>query len=328
MEMNLPDEKRLRRYLLDELPEDERALLEERFISDREYLVEVEMAERDLIDEYVRAELSAGERQRFEKLFFASAQRRQKIEFARALKQGLETEEGLTTTAPPEARESRFKSLLGFLRGPHPVFNFSLALLALLFLAGGVWLATVGWRQRTQLATEREERQGREAELERRLAEENRRSEDLSLQLRREQEERERAEERVAQLEEQQASGQPERNKGGQTPASANFLLLSDTVRGSQEPQTLRLPAQTQTVHLRLNLEEADTAASFRAEVRRETVEGAVVWRTGAAHPLQTGKLRAVVLTLPARLLKPGQYVAVLLDEAGNVQNLYPFSLH
>ena len=335
MPQNLPDEK-VRRYLLGQLAEDEQSVLEERFISDREYLKEVEAAERDLIDEYVGGNLSAGERKHFEKLFFASERRRQKVAFARALKKSLQPRAALGEPADSRAqvgRGARSKSFFGFLHGPRPAFSFSVAAIALLFLIGAVWLVVQTTRLRgrlVQLETERQEKQQREGELQRQVAEQGKLNEDLSLRLEREQEERARAQELIAQLErerqQQQTDNQTQGGKRQPSPPVAAFLLLPGAVRGGQGPQVLSIPAGTQTVRLRLSLEDADTAQSFRAEVRRGSADGEVIWGAGVVRASQTRTGRAAALSLPARLLTPGSYSAVLLDASGNVQNIYPFS--
>ena len=60
-----------KRYLLGELPEEERTGIEERYFLDDEEFEQFEIAEDELIDRYVRDELSVEERRRFKELLVA-----------------------------------------------------------------------------------------------------------------------------------------------------------------------------------------------------------------------------------------------------------------
>src|SRR5262245_5276655 len=133
MEMKALNEQLIVRYLLGGLPEEEQARLEDQAFSDRECLQNIQNAENDLIDEYVRGVLSATERRQFEDRFLASAERRRKVEFARALAQvadATSTEEAaqLVKAGPVHW----WNSLLAFLNGLNPTFQFSLAAAALI----------------------------------------------------------------------------------------------------------------------------------------------------------------------------------------------------
>jgi hypothetical protein len=90
------DERRLTEYLLGQLPPDEAAALEERYLGDPAVHDQLRAVERDLIDRYVRGELSDAET--FERRYLSSPSRRAKVEFARALMQ---------TLAPPVSGSAR-----------------------------------------------------------------------------------------------------------------------------------------------------------------------------------------------------------------------------
>lgn len=76
----------IRRFLLNELEEDERQRIEERFISDEDFRESVSMAEDDLIDTYLEGTLSAEERQRFLTHYLTAPQQRRKLRIAKSFK--------------------------------------------------------------------------------------------------------------------------------------------------------------------------------------------------------------------------------------------------
>src|ERR1039457_904643 len=78
------DEILLRRYFLGDLPKEERARLEDRYLVDVELFEELLAAENDLIDAYVRGELTEAETQQFEMEYLKSPERRDRLDFARA----------------------------------------------------------------------------------------------------------------------------------------------------------------------------------------------------------------------------------------------------
>jgi anti-sigma factor RsiW len=89
----------LTRYLFGEFSEDERAALEERYISDPRLFDEVVRAESDLLDDYVRGTLTPEIRERVERVYLTHPQRRERLKFAEALLTKLERTEGLAASA-------------------------------------------------------------------------------------------------------------------------------------------------------------------------------------------------------------------------------------
>lgn len=75
-----PDASEIRRYLLRELPEPERARLEESYFSDDSLLDLVEAQEDQLVSEYVMGRLPDAEKRRFEESLLASPYYRERVE--------------------------------------------------------------------------------------------------------------------------------------------------------------------------------------------------------------------------------------------------------
>jgi hypothetical protein len=79
------DEVRLRRYLLGDLPDEDRERLQAAYFADGELFVRLLGVEDDLIDAYVRGELTEAERARFEQRFGRTARQLDRIRVARML---------------------------------------------------------------------------------------------------------------------------------------------------------------------------------------------------------------------------------------------------
>ncbi|HEV7892237.1 MAG TPA: hypothetical protein VGP08_16440 [Pyrinomonadaceae bacterium] len=155
MKHALEEDLLLKRFLLGELPEGGRGEVEERLFSDPEYFRQFRAAEDELTDEYLYGDLDADERERFETYFLTTPERRESLRIARALKQyiaknatdaALAAAATLTgaaklsdTNARADAVPRREKSsFFDFLR--LPALRFSLAAVAVLIVAVGLWL--------------------------------------------------------------------------------------------------------------------------------------------------------------------------------------------
>lgn len=79
------DEKVIRKHLLGNLTEEERARAEERLFADDDYFELLTVIEEELIDEYVSGDLTDEDRKRFEAHFLSTPERREKLGFAQTL---------------------------------------------------------------------------------------------------------------------------------------------------------------------------------------------------------------------------------------------------
>ena len=126
----MPEQAKLRKYLLNDANEDERAAIEERLLADDEFFEEVAAAEEELIQDYADRNLPADERGRFEKYFLNSEENRQKVNFARALRKYVDEQKPLPET---EKKPSFFDSLKAFFSSPVPL---ALAVLLIVGVVG------------------------------------------------------------------------------------------------------------------------------------------------------------------------------------------------
>ncbi|MCA1850631.1 MAG: hypothetical protein LC672_06205, partial [Acidobacteria bacterium] len=129
-ELMTDEEQTMRRYLLGELPEAERAALEQEYFNDRRLFDRMVRAEDELVDRYARGLLPPPVRRRFEEHYLAHPVRRERAKFAEALAAKIgQAGEAAAPAAPPARAESLWGRLLATVRGPRLAWAFSLALL-------------------------------------------------------------------------------------------------------------------------------------------------------------------------------------------------------
>src|ERR1700690_3344232 len=75
----------MRRYLLNQLPEEERSEFEDRLFNNHDLFERLVEVENEIIDSYASGRLSQMERQRLEVQFLNAPQRQQRVAFARTL---------------------------------------------------------------------------------------------------------------------------------------------------------------------------------------------------------------------------------------------------
>jgi anti-sigma-K factor RskA len=298
---NINHEKLITQYLLGELPEEQQVEIEDRAFSDKDYLASITSAENDLIDEYVRGELSAADRQRFETHFLASAERRKRVEFATALRTVVSE-----STAPEKnvihdvRRWSWRDSLYAFLNGLNPAARLAFGAAAVLMILGAAWLFYETLRlqrQVNQLQAEKQSGQG----LQQALDAERKRNEELNARLSQEKQQREQTDESLRQLTET-----PEATKPAPPPVFASLTLLPGLSRGGDQKPNLDLSNDVRLVRLQIGIDPEEQYKSFAVELR--TLAGHQVWNRENLAPRTRRETRAIGLTLPAAVLKSGEY--------------------
>jgi len=307
MKNDLNNEKLIARYLLGELSEEQQVAIEDRAFADKEYLASVTAVENDLIDEYVRHELSETDRRKFENRFLASADRRKRVEFAKAL------------ARVPERtvqRGSWRESLYAFVSGLNPVAKVALAAAMLLLVIGGAWLLTETLRLRRQLTQLQAENQSRQS-LERQIEAERKRNEELNARLNQEKQQREQSDESLRQLSETADPTNPPPR-----PVIASLTLLPGISRGGGDKPSLVLRDDTRLVRLNIGIDPEEQYKTFAIELR--TAAGRQIWTKENLAARNRGGARAIVLTLPASVLKYGDYELRLtgLKEGGAAEDV------
>ena len=314
----------IRRYLLGDLPEQEREQVEQRLMSDDDLYEQLLVAEDELIDEYVSSELPEQERAKFSRHFLSVPELRQDVKFASVLrKRALETapQEVVAQKSAEPARVLPF-GWLGtlFMR---PAFGASLAAALLAVVVLATWLAAQNSQLKRQLG-QLQVRQSPTPEpmpgLQEQLASERLRNEQLSAELRRQQElladeSRKLQEAREAQARQQTAGAQTLRQR------VATFVALALTpgvMRDSGELKKVSLSPDIREVRVRLDLA-AGGHSSYRAALL--TADEREVW---TARGLRAAGAKYVQVNIPARLIKPDDYRILLsgVTSAGEVDEL------
>jgi hypothetical protein len=124
------------RYLLGELNEKERIEFEEACFADDQHFEELLAVEAELTDDYVRGHLIGLRKERFERQLLSTAEGKSDVEFARIITSSSSATPWLAAPSAIRHRSLRF-AWLDF-RGR--TFQLSLAALALILVAIGLWL--------------------------------------------------------------------------------------------------------------------------------------------------------------------------------------------
>ena len=298
------------RYLLGELPEGERAAVEELYFADVRVFDELTRVETALVDDYVRGRLSVDTRRRFEQTYLADARRRDRVRFAEALADRVDragAEPQAQSVRPPLAHErefgSKWWSWLGVPWGPKPILGFAVA--ALLIVSTGLWLAIESGRARQEsariAATQAEqERRTREAEAA--------------------------GQARVTPPEAQPprpADQPPQESRPPEQPRAPSVVTLALAVGpgvrspDTSRPPTLVIPPGTSEVRLQLTLREHEYS-SYQVVLR--AVAGSPILRRAGIQPITEGSGAAFTLNVPANRFTTGDYMLTVQGAAGGGQ--------
>jgi hypothetical protein len=320
MDERIEDERSMKQYLLGNLPEVEQLRIEERLLTDDDYYRTLLILEDELTDDYIKGSLSNQERKRFEEHFLSSPERRQKLKFASALKRYVSetavAEAPSSSVRAPERSSSWLKSLLSFFQPQSPAFGLAAAAVMLMMAAGLIWLASETSRLRGELdqARNAQVRPEGSEDLERKLAEEHARNEELARQLDLEKGQRSEAEKELAKLKEPAPQ-----ERSSNLPGIASFILMPGMVRDTDGPASIKLPPNAEQVRLELSLEQ-DDYKSYRIELRSD--EEKEILRRDNLKPQQAGAGRSVVFKFPSELLKQSSYRIILSgkNESGDYE--------
>jgi len=301
MSTDINNEKLISRYLLGELPEEQQVEIEDRAFSDKDYLAGITAVENDLIDEYVRGDLPTADRERFETRFLASAERRKRVEFAKALRTVVSEspvpEKKLIRNVPGWSWRDSFYA---FLNGLNPAARLAFVAAGILLIVGAAWLFTETLRLRRQVNQLQAEKQSGQ-DLKQTLDAERKRNEELNARLNQEKQQREQTDESLRQLTES-----TEATKPAPPPVFASLTLLPGLSRGGGQKPNLDLSNDVRLVRLQIGIDPEEQYKSFAVELR--TLAGRGVWNRENLAARSRHGTRAVGLTLPATVLKSGEY--------------------
>ena len=318
MELSAEEVTLIRRYLLGEIAEQGRNLIEARLLTDPQYLNQLARVEDELTDRYVRCELSRHEREMFEKHFMNAPERREDVAFALALHRYVSSEAiGRPVASGPHAWTA---FLIDWSPRWRVAKNASLACAAIFLIVAVAWLLVETARLQRRLAevgAERAESRRLEQELKRRLDEQQSRGEDLARQLEISRGRLARIDREIAGLSKDASSI---RTEAGLV-SLALFPGLGRDTAGAAQTRTVILPPGAKRLRLELGTDHTGPTR-YRAEAL--TAEGDLVWSRDALRERSTKIGKAVVITLPVSLLTKNSYLIVLSGAAagGNYERI------
>jgi hypothetical protein len=313
MKNEADNEKLLIRYLQGDLPEEQRLQVEGEFLSDDQRYERLLALEDELFYDYAQNKLSSGEREQFEKRFLSSKRNRRRTLLASALAHKV------SESAPVEMAEKsiadrepqRFwQSLKSYFVAQSAAMRVSLAALAIVSLAL-IWLVIGIGGLRNEFNQSRGQLAAQEDQLRQQAQQKIARTDELNLKLNREMDEN-------ATLRQEFGKMKAQSGAQGQRAPSVISLVLAPSIVRDQGPgiKKLYLPPGVRLLKLLLNLNGDIEYKSY--QVMLLTAEGAERWGRNKLQARRTGLGRSIVLSLPARILAPGDYELRLQGSASD----------
>jgi Sec-independent protein translocase protein TatA len=299
-------------YLLGGVPEAEQLRLEERFFTDDEAYQQLLALEDELRYDYAQGALSGSQREQFEHRFLASPAERQRVELAQAIMNKVAEARPEAVQAPgPAPREAKSwrPSLLAFFGLQNSTLQFPLAAAGLILLLGAALLVFVTVRLQTQLDKLQAEWVNERQSAQRQIAAQRARQDQLSSDLEKERQQRARLAQELSRQQAQAGRG-PARAQPPRSPFLA-FVLSPGLLRDVNGPKRLLIPPGVGALRLQLDLKKRGDYPRYRVALK--TLDDAELWSQDVARAHVPGVGRAVILSLPAKLLPEGDYVLTLL---------------
>jgi len=310
MNMDPTNDLPLKSYLLGDLNPNEQQRLEQRLMIDSAAFEELRWIEDELIDDYLEGSLSGSEKEKFENFFLSTPERRQKLSFAESLKRYV---------AVHSSKENRWSiwwnSSKALWRSQNPVYRWCLAASLLLIIAGGSW--SIAQISRLQKALE----QGGSRASQMQLMEMQDRYSQMSMALQREQSRLRLLEQEAANLKQGVKPGNSSLLPGQLQTTLIAVTLPPGQLRDFGGSQRISIPAGTDLAQFDLKMEPEDYS-QYRAIL--QNVDQDKIWTQ--ISPMTESGMQGQFLRLivPAKLLKPGDYVLKLsgVTAAGDFEDI------
>ena len=308
------EKTRIESYLLGELTDEERDVVEERFFTDDDFFADVEAAEMSMIDRYVRNEMPESERHSLEQNYLVTPERKLKVADAKAFHNELKTLR-VPTAIEDSAKASWFERLFG---------GFSLSSMQLGAAAAiAVLVLSVGWllydtnRLRNDVLVARNERSETENALneklrqkERELQEKNHAQNGDSETVGTLENEIERLKGELNEARKKPTVSNSQENASG-TPLVATVILIG--TRGGNLPTQIDLARETKILNLRIPVN-ADDGGEFEMKV---TGDSGVLLDSSKVVPRAVKGGRFLSVNILAEKLHEGFYQVLIRNEKG-----------
>lgn len=302
MQQETEQEKTLIRYLLGESSEDEKAKIEDRFLTDGEFFEQVLAVEHALIDDYLEGHLAKEELQKVEKLLISSPTQWRELEFVKALTDTFsKTEKDEQRLFREIAKPSR-TPLSGGLSDVQNLgrqrVHVSWIIIAFLCITGTISILIVQSKFRHLEA----ERVKREQELYQQVNEKSERLEDLSRQLEAERNRGRQLQEEIVSLKQS--------NSSKLSVETLSFTLIGNKMlRGDGEWQTIQVPRNIQRIKISISLDSKFSYKNYNVTIMN--LDGEKIWSQDDLR-VKVANLARLSLTLRSEELPIGDYTLVL----------------
>ena len=334
----------LRKYLLDDITDDERQALEEQFFQDDSLFDEMSALEDELYFDYQQNRLNPKESKAFEQKFLQTPQEIEKAVFANVF---LETTAELATEKveiiEKEESVSWWKSFVAFFDFSGSMMQFSAAAALLLLAFGIIGLLIQNSRLQNEMADlqnkqaqERQEQERILAEKEKQQAELERQQRELEQQLATEKQQKEQNEQRIKEIETERQKldreindtrrqineiplPQQKRQNQPQQPSFATLILSPGVfTRGEGEGLgKVKLTPELKNLQLRLLLKNKEDYASYDVIVKTVD-EQSVVWTSSGLKPQGKGTNQSISVMIPTKNLQRADYELSLIGITKN----------
>ncbi len=296
-----PESQDITAYLLGQASAAEAERLDELSITHDEFADALEAAEMDLIDLYVNGELSPGDREKFEQKYTRSVDHRDRVVFAKALQEYASS--GLSAR-PVIANGGRWFGWTG------RVFRFGLAAAALLLAVVGGWYFILKPAQSiTETAAVHDDPVD--------LPIPTNTAGTTPIEL---------ASNGVREKEKERSDGPPTVKIPIARPPRMVAVILSPQTRSSGAPRKVEVPAGTDHLSIRLELESGDFQ-SYRAVLSQRS-SNLVIWQMTSIKPAGPADEPRLAVSIPARLLNSADYTFTVsgLSEKGTAEIVGDYS--
>jgi hypothetical protein len=318
--------------LLGCLPDAEAERYDELSVADDEFAAVLSACEKDLVDAYLQGELAGRVLEQFRLHYLASPLRRDKVAFAKALQVFAERSAAdvrSKDTADGAIRQGWFAALSAFL-APRPALQWGLGAGVLILLVAGGWFTIDNLRLRQQMSQaqiRRDELQQREQALQQQLDAQHAANSKAEQDLAQVRAERERLDQQLKKQSELERTVQQQSLPPVQT--SIASFVLTPSLRGAGQIQSVSIPPNTARVAMQLNLEPNDYQAFRVALIDQSNHQ--TVWRAGKLRASSRGNEQSLNVSFSASLLKTKSYVLQVSglpqNDKSEVMSYYPFKV-
>lgn len=321
-------EHEITRYLLGDLPEEEREHFDELSVSDDEFAARLNTLENDLLDAYVRGELDGETLQHFQSRYLATPARRERVQMARLLyiagsSTGTSSIHAAISSLPHSQENIKDPSSRWQIELRRPVMLWGLLAAVVLLSASTGWLAFKNYRLRydtQESQTAYSVLQQREQQLKAQL--EAHHSANGGV---------EKGHQKSPQLPASRAdrAGDSAPDRESQAKSVIDSFLLLPQMRASSGLATISAPKGENLIRLRLQLE-SDDFPQYRVAIRN-LMSDQVVWHSGNTKSTAEGRVRIVSALFPIDSLDSRNYIAELTGvQPGHrveIVGSYPFRI-